>query len=214
MIALRRRYFCSGTYQGSMHSRTLLVIDVPRPSRTDQGLAELATRLKPDTIHYAQAHIGRDMGELPELLEQHEYAVKRLEKYLAVYLKNPKKLPEKRPTCKPKTKGHKVDAIDYYAVLSSLRHTNFRRNKYKHWKDKSKQLVKQSPLEKQLNMDSFPTPQSLPLTPLQKPQRENTSKEVPYCSPHNPKISSGKISVFLNRVERQIESLETFYFSH
>jgi hypothetical protein len=74
--------------------------------------------LKPDTIHYAQAQIGRDMGELPDLLERHEKAVKRLEKYISVYLKNPDKLPEKRPTCKPKTRDHKVDAIDYYTVLS------------------------------------------------------------------------------------------------
>ena len=116
MIALRRKFFYSVEYQGSMHSRTLIVIDVPKPSRSDQGLAELASRFKPDTIHYAQAHIGRDMGELPELLEQHDNAVKRLEKYLAVYLKNPNKLPDKRPTCKPKGKQMKIDAIDYYTV--------------------------------------------------------------------------------------------------
>jgi len=119
MIALRRKFFQSTEYQESLHSRTLLVIDIHKSSRTDQGLSQLATQLKPNTIHYAQAQIGRDMGELPDLLEQHEKAVKRLEKYLSVYLKNPNKLPEKRPTCKPKTKGQKVDAIDYYTVLSS-----------------------------------------------------------------------------------------------
>jgi calcium permeable stress-gated cation channel len=116
MIALRRKFFHSVEYQGSMHSRTLLVADVPRNAQSDEGLAQLATRFKPDSIHYAQAHIGRDMGELPELLEQHEKAVKRLEKYLAVYLKNPNKLPDRRPTCKPKGKTQKVDAIDYYTV--------------------------------------------------------------------------------------------------
>ena len=117
MIALRRKFFHSAEYQGSIHSRTLMVIDVPKPSRSDQGLAQLATRFKPDTIPYAQAHIGRDMGELPELIEQYENAVKRLEKYLAVYLKNPDKLPDKRPTCKPKGKQMKIDAIDYYTVF-------------------------------------------------------------------------------------------------
>ena len=115
MIALRRKYFHSVEYQGSMHARTLLIADVPKPSRSDEGLAQLATRFKPQDVPYAQAHIGRDMGELPELLEQHEKAVKRLEKYLAVYLKNPDKLPDKRPTCKPKGQG-RVDAIDYYTV--------------------------------------------------------------------------------------------------
>jgi len=115
MIALRRKYFHSVEYQGSMHARTLLIADVPKPSRSDEGLAQLATRFKPQDVPYAQAHIGRDMGELPELLEQHEKAVKRLEKYLAVYLKNPDKLPDKRPTCKPKGQG-RVDAIDYYTI--------------------------------------------------------------------------------------------------
>jgi hypothetical protein len=121
MIALRRKYFHSVEYQGSMHSRTLMVVDIPNKSRSDEGLAQLASRLKPEDIHYAQAHIGRDMGELPDLLEQHEKAVKKLEKYLAVYLRNPNKLPDKRPTCKPKTKNHKVDAIDYNTVCSLKR---------------------------------------------------------------------------------------------
>jgi calcium permeable stress-gated cation channel len=124
MIVLRRKYFQSVDYQGSLHSRTLLVTDVPRPARSDEGLAQLAMRFKPQDIPYAQAHIGRDMGELPELLEQHEKAVKRLEKYLAVYLKNPNKLPEKRPTCKPKSGGSKLDAIDYYTVSFVPMQTN------------------------------------------------------------------------------------------
>jgi calcium permeable stress-gated cation channel len=76
-------------------------------------------------VHYAQAHIGRDMGNLPDLLEEHEKAVKRLEKYLAVYLKNPDKLPDKRPTCKPKSMNQKVDAIDYYTVILSNFGANF-----------------------------------------------------------------------------------------
>lgn len=118
MITLRRKYFRSAEYQGSVHSRTLLVVDVPKQSQTDEGLAQLATHFKPETAHYAQAHIGRDMGNLPELLEEQQKAVKRLEKYLAVYLKNPNKLPDKRPTCKPKLMDHKVDAIDYYTVNS------------------------------------------------------------------------------------------------
>jgi len=120
VIALRRNYFTSREYQRSLNSRTLMVHDVPKPARTDQGLAQLASRFKPETVHYAQAHIGRDVGELPELLEQHEQAVKRLEKYLAVYLKNPDKLPDKRPTCKPKSKSAPVDAIDYYTERSQI----------------------------------------------------------------------------------------------
>jgi calcium permeable stress-gated cation channel len=118
VIALRRKFFSSTEYQAAINSRTLLVHDVPKPVRTDQNLAQLAARFKPETVHFAQAHIGRDVGDLTELLEQHEKAVKHLEKYLAVYLKNPNKLPDKRPTCKPKHKDGKVDAIDYYTERS------------------------------------------------------------------------------------------------
>jgi calcium permeable stress-gated cation channel len=120
IIALRRKYFTSTEYQSALNSRTLMVHDVPKPVRTDQGLAQLASHFQPETVHYTHAHIGRDVGDLPELLEQHEKAVKRLEKYLAVYLKNPNKLPDKRPTCKPKSKGEKVDAIDYYTERSQI----------------------------------------------------------------------------------------------
>jgi hypothetical protein len=118
LIRLRRKYFQSVEYQGSMHSRTLLVSDVPRQNRSDQGLGQLASTFKPTSVHYSQAHIGRDMGDLPDLIEKHSNAVKKLEKYLAVYLKNPDKLPDKRPTCKPKGKSQRIDAIDYYTVLS------------------------------------------------------------------------------------------------
>jgi len=139
MIILRRKYFESADYQNSLHSRTLLVSDIPRPARSDEGLAQLAMRFKPQDIPYAQAHIGRDMGELPELLEEHEKAVKSLEKYLAVYLKNPNKLPEKRPTCKPKGggRGVKVDAIDYYTVHSSISPLTSR-NEYENSRGESK----------------------------------------------------------------------------
>jgi hypothetical protein len=63
--------------------------------------------------------VGRNVKDLPELIEQHDEAVRELEKYLAKYLQNPNRLPAKRPTCKVKkddTHAHgkgKVDAIDY-----------------------------------------------------------------------------------------------------
>lgn len=52
-------------------------------------------------------------------MEEHEETVRRLEKHLARYLKNPNQLPAKRPTCKVNTndkaytKGSQVDAIEY-----------------------------------------------------------------------------------------------------
>ena len=164
MIALRRKYFHSVEFQGSMHSRTLMVVDVPQKSRSDEGLAQLATRFKPENIRYAQAHIGRDMGELPDLLEQHTKAVKRLEKYLAVYLRNPSKLPDKRPTCKPKGKTQKIDAKSGYGLTL---------------KDELKLLDKPSHPVKQPHTVSSPTPPSPPPISSLKPQKTSTPKEVP-----------------------------------
>ena len=63
--------------------------------------------------------ISRNMKELPELIEEHEEAVRALEGVLAKYLKHPDKLPPNRPMCKPSKKDksrhstEKVDAIDY-----------------------------------------------------------------------------------------------------
>lgn len=64
--------------------------------------------------------IGRNVKDLPELIEEHATAVKQLEGYLAKYLKNPDNLPAARPLCKPSKKDKsmhrdtKVDAIEYY----------------------------------------------------------------------------------------------------
>jgi hypothetical protein len=64
--------------------------------------------------------IGRNVKELPTLMEMHEKAVRRLEKILAKYLKNPNQLPVAKPVCKPAkddksmNRDTKVDAIEYY----------------------------------------------------------------------------------------------------
>lgn len=66
-----------------------------------------------------RAAIGRNVKDLPKLIEAHDEAVRDLEAHLAAYLRNPNQLPAKRPTCKPakedKTSSGKgkVDAIDY-----------------------------------------------------------------------------------------------------
>jgi hypothetical protein len=63
--------------------------------------------------------IGRNVKDLPKLIEAHDEAVRQLEKHLAKYLRNPDQLPTTRPTCKPAKEDrndngkHKVDAIDY-----------------------------------------------------------------------------------------------------
>ncbi|KAI1186567.1 hypothetical protein F5B17DRAFT_403192 [Nemania serpens] len=117
VVRLRRQYLDSPEYQESLHSRTLMLTDIPRIHRTDAGVSHIV-----DEVDNAGNHFGivaRNVKGLPELIEEHDEAVRQLESVLAKYLKNPDKLPAKRPRCKTQ-KGDpcysvvtKVDAIDY-----------------------------------------------------------------------------------------------------
>lgn len=109
----------SPEYQNSLYSRTLMVTDISRNLRSDQGLIEITDSLK-TTPEVPRASIGRNAKDIPDLIEEHEQAVIELEQVLAKYLKNPSSLPAERPTCRPSKKdpeytnrNDKVDAIDY-----------------------------------------------------------------------------------------------------
>ncbi|KAK8110498.1 uncharacterized protein PG998_006955 [Apiospora kogelbergensis] len=114
---IRREYFESSDYQNSLFARTLMVLDIPKSYRSDGGVAKLVDEV--DTTGDPTGLIARSIKGLPELIEKHEEAVRELEAVLSKYLKNPDKLPAKRPTCKAQkgdeayTPGSKVDAIDY-----------------------------------------------------------------------------------------------------
>lgn len=118
VLRLRRAYLDSPEYQRSLHSRTLLLTDVPKELRTDDGIVRVTEQIKA-THEIPRAAIARNVKDLPDLVEEHDQTVRRLEKHLARYLKNPAKLPPKRPTCKANTndkaytKGQHVDAIEY-----------------------------------------------------------------------------------------------------
>lgn len=118
VLRLRRAYFDSPDYQRSLHSRTLLITEIPKGLRTDEGLVKIADEAK-DTGSSPRTAIARNVKDLPELIEEHDNAVRELESILAKYMKNPNKLPTKRPTCKVSKsdqsyrKGQKVDAIEY-----------------------------------------------------------------------------------------------------
>ena len=115
---LRRNYFASASYLKSLHSRTLMLIDIPQNARSDEGILRLCDVVE-QTAGIPRAAIGRNVKELPDLIEEHEEAVKDLESVLAKYLKNPDRLPINRPTMRPSKKyqksngGDKVDAIEY-----------------------------------------------------------------------------------------------------
>ncbi|MCJ1466604.1 hypothetical protein MMC07_005224, partial [Pseudocyphellaria aurata] len=115
---LKRQYFESSDYVMSLHSRTLILTDVPAASRTDEGILRLLEGVE-TTERFPRTTIGRNVKELPDLIEEHEKSVRKLESVLAIYLKNPDKLPSVRPTLRPSKKyrkhngADKVDAIDY-----------------------------------------------------------------------------------------------------
>ncbi|SLM35141.1 Domain of unknown function DUF4463 [Lasallia pustulata] len=114
---LRRQYFESPEYQMSLHARSLMMTDIPPSFRTDEGILRIAGEME-QTSNLPRAAIGRNVKELPELIEQHNNAVRKLESILAKYLKIPDRLPP-RPTIRPSRSDHrakhgtKVDAIDY-----------------------------------------------------------------------------------------------------
>ncbi|KAL4732262.1 hypothetical protein ACLX1H_001272 [Fusarium chlamydosporum] len=119
---LRRKYFESEEYQKSLHSRTLMVFDIPKKGCSDEGIARIIDQIAPNSS-FARTAVARNVKELPDLIEQHDHAVRKLEKILAKYLKDPKNVPAARPMCKPSKKdrsygtypkGQKVDAIEYY----------------------------------------------------------------------------------------------------
>lgn len=121
VVRLRKQYFDSEEYQRSLSSRTLLLTDIPQALRSDEGIARITDEVKA-TNDMPKTSIARNVKDLPDLVEEHDEAVRELEEHLAKYLKNPDRLPSKRPTCKPHKKdksygtypkGQRVDAIEY-----------------------------------------------------------------------------------------------------
>jgi hypothetical protein len=95
-----------------------MVTDIPAKMRSDEGLMRLTDEVNPTGV-LPKAAIGRNVKVLPDLIEEHEEAVRKLESVLSKYLKNPDNLPAQRPTIRPprRYRGDKVegrvDAIDY-----------------------------------------------------------------------------------------------------
>ncbi|CAG8971712.1 hypothetical protein HYALB_00003180 [Hymenoscyphus albidus] len=121
ILRLRRQYYDTPEYQASLHARTLMITDIPKPVCSDEGIGRLIDEVVP-TSSFSRTAIARNVKELPELIEEHNKTVRELEKYLARHLKNPDVLPPKRPQCRPSKrdpsfgtypKGEKVDAIEY-----------------------------------------------------------------------------------------------------
>jgi len=120
MVRLRWAFFRSDAYQNSFAARTLMLTGVSRDLQSDEALSSLLSTIGmpyPTT----EVHIGRVMGSLPEIVELHDDTVRKLERVLASYLKDPNNVSQKRPTVRVhKTMGmfggERVDAIDHYTA--------------------------------------------------------------------------------------------------
>lgn len=71
---------------------------------------------------FARTAVSRNVKDLPELIAEHDRMVRKLEKVLAIYMKDPENLPAARPLCYPSKKDpafstypakQKIDAIEY-----------------------------------------------------------------------------------------------------
>jgi len=121
VLQLRRSYYASEEYQNSLHARTLMMTDIPKKYSSDEGIARLIDTVMPHSS-FSRTAMARNVKHLPGLISQHDSTVRKLEKVLAHYLKDPKNLPASRPMCYPSKKdpsygtyprGQKVDAIEY-----------------------------------------------------------------------------------------------------
>ncbi|GAP90282.1 putative duf221 domain protein [Rosellinia necatrix] len=121
IFRLRRLYFESEEYQSSLSARTLMLNDIPKNMGSDEGIARIIDSALPQSS-FSRTVIARNVKLIPSLIEQHDHTVRKLEKVLAKYLKDPQNLPPARPVCHPSKsdpsystypKGQKIDAIDY-----------------------------------------------------------------------------------------------------
>jgi calcium permeable stress-gated cation channel len=95
--------------------------DIPKNLASDEGISKIIDSVAPSSS-FARTAVARNVKILPELIQEHEKTVRKLEKVLAKYLKDPQNLPPARPMIKPSRhdrsydtypKGQKVDAIEY-----------------------------------------------------------------------------------------------------
>jgi hypothetical protein len=122
MVLLRQSWFRSKGYQSKIYSRTLMITWVPKDYRTDEGLVHLMGKLKVDGIKIGQhidcTSIGRKLEDFPDMVEEHNNAVRALEETLVKYLKGGQ-MASKRPTVKEGGwacfGGKRLDAIDHHS---------------------------------------------------------------------------------------------------
>ncbi|KAG9000852.1 hypothetical protein FRB94_005130 [Tulasnella sp. JGI-2019a] len=86
MVRLRQSWFRSKEYNNLFYARTLMILRVPKKIASDEGLQRLL-----QSIHMpyptTAVHIGRQVGDLPGVIERHNETVRELETILVRFLK-------------------------------------------------------------------------------------------------------------------------------
>ncbi|KAJ1917580.1 hypothetical protein IWQ60_007736, partial [Tieghemiomyces parasiticus] len=110
-IRTRQAYFHSEEFLTALHNRTLMITRLPAALRDDSVLLDYMSSLTPD-YRVTTVSVGRELGELPKLVDRHTTLIGKLERVLASYLRDEASLDKPRPTVK--VNREPVDAIAYY----------------------------------------------------------------------------------------------------
>ena len=119
MVKLRYAWFRTPEYLHSFYARTLQVRHVSKEDRSDDGLKSVFQSL---SVPYpiTNVHIGRKVGKLQDLIDNHNKTVGEFEAILVKYLKAGHIKPN-RPTIKIGGifgfGGQRRDAIDFYTSV-------------------------------------------------------------------------------------------------
>ncbi|KAK8048865.1 hypothetical protein PG994_010595 [Apiospora phragmitis] len=113
VLELRRYYFETEEYQHSLHSRTLMLNDIPKKLSSDEGIARIIDEVIPQSS-FSRTAMARNVKLLPSLIDQHNRTVRKLEKILQTCPRRGLCAPSKKdPSYGTFPKGQKVDAIEY-----------------------------------------------------------------------------------------------------
>ncbi|KAF7321527.1 Duf221 domain-containing protein [Mycena kentingensis (nom. inval.)] len=85
MVKLRNDFFRSPEYMKSFYARTISITHIPKRLQQDAGLSDILGKNAP--YHPTSLHIGRAVGDLPQLVEYHNETVRQFEAVLVKYLK-------------------------------------------------------------------------------------------------------------------------------
>ncbi|KAJ1740465.1 hypothetical protein LPJ68_003747 [Coemansia sp. RSA 1086] len=111
-IKVKQDYFSSPKFLRKLQSRTIMVTWLPESMQSDEALRAYVSSQSTAAVP-VQASIARKIGDLQELIDKHEQAVRKIERILHKFLAGGGDVAAKR---RPliKVKGQMVDAINHY----------------------------------------------------------------------------------------------------